>query len=96
MLAGHLAALLSRAMPMAAGESKFDQLCQPLGMEHCLTEPRAPRTSGMVERFNGRIPDVLKPYRLDSGQAMEQGAAVSGAVQPHCNRRYTAKRRFRP
>ncbi len=43
-----------------SGNHKFDQLCEQLGIEHRLTKPGAPRTNGMVERFNGRIADVLK------------------------------------
>jgi transposase InsO family protein len=48
------------------GEHEFDQLCQALGIEHRLTKPKTPRTNGMVERFNGRIADVLKTQRIDS------------------------------
>ena len=54
------------------GEHEFDQLCQALDIEHRLTKPRTPRTNGMVERFNGRIADVLKTHRFHSGQDMEQ------------------------
>ncbi|MCW5237957.1 IS481 family transposase [Verminephrobacter eiseniae] len=50
----------------------FDQLCQALGIEHRLTKPRTPRTNGMVERFNGRIADVLKTHRFNSREDMEQ------------------------
>jgi hypothetical protein len=35
-------------------------------------KPRTPQTNGMVERFNGRISDVLKPHRFRSGQDMRQ------------------------
>jgi transposase InsO family protein len=31
-----------------------------------------PRTNGIVERFNGRIADVLKTHRFHSGQDMKQ------------------------
>ncbi|SFW37214.1 Integrase core domain-containing protein, partial [Nitrosovibrio sp. Nv17] len=51
---------------------EFDQLCQELGIEHRLTKPRTPRTNGMVERFNGRIADVLKTHRFNSREDMEQ------------------------
>ena len=43
-----------------------------LGIEHRLTKPRTPRTNGMVERFNGRIADVLKTHRFNSAQDLEQ------------------------
>jgi len=55
-----------------SGNHEFDQLCQALGIEHRLTKPRTPRTNGMVERFNGRIADVLKTHRFSSGEDLEQ------------------------
>ncbi len=38
---------------------RFDRHCAELDIEHRLTPPRSPHTNGMVERFNGRIEDVL-------------------------------------
>ena len=58
--------------PARAWTGEFDQLCQELGIEHRLTKPRTPRTNGMVERFNGRIADVLKTHRFNSREDMEQ------------------------
>ena len=55
-----------------SGNHEFDQLCQELGIEHRLTKPRTPRTNGMVERFNGRIADVLKTHRFSSAEDLEQ------------------------
>lgn len=49
-----------------SGNHEFDQLCKELGIEHRLTKPRTPKTNGMVERFNGRIADVLKTHRFNS------------------------------
>jgi len=54
-----------------SGENEFDQLCQELGIEHRLTKPRTPRNNGMVERFNGRIADVLKTHRFNSRAKVE-------------------------
>ena len=51
-----------------SGEREFDQLCQALGIEHRLTKRRAPQTNGMVERFNGRISDILKTHHFHSGE----------------------------
>ena len=42
------------------GEHLFDKACKEHGIEHRLIKPRTPQTNGMVERFNGRIADVLK------------------------------------
>jgi len=55
-----------------SGNHEFDQLCQALGIEHRLIRPRTPRTNGMVERFNGRIADVLKTHRFSSSEDLEQ------------------------
>lgn len=52
----------------ASGEHEFDQLCSALGIEHRLTKPKHPQTNGMVERFNGRIADVLATHRFQSGE----------------------------
>ena len=52
----------------ASGEHEFDLLCQALGIEHRLTKPRHPQTNGMVERFNGRIAEVLATHRFQSGE----------------------------
>lgn len=55
-----------------SGNHELDQLCKELGIEHRLIKPRTPRTNGMVERFNGRIADVLKTHRFNSREDMEQ------------------------
>jgi len=36
--------------------------------EHRLTKPRTPQTNGMIERFNGRIAEVLATTRFDSAE----------------------------
>ena len=55
-----------------SGNHEFDQLCAHFGIEHRLTKPRTPQTNGMVERFNGRISDVLKTHHFNSALDMEQ------------------------
>ena len=61
-----------------AGERKptgahvFDQACESQAIEHRLTKPRHPQTNGMVERFNGRIADILKTTRFDSSADLKQ------------------------
>jgi transposase InsO family protein len=69
----------------ASGEHEFDQLCSELGIEHRLTPPKSPQTNGIplgdcpqsparqwVERFNGRIADVLKTNCFHSALDLEQ------------------------
>jgi IS30 family transposase len=42
------------------GRHAFDRECAKHGIEHRLIPPGHPQTNGMVERFNGRIADLLK------------------------------------
>jgi transposase InsO family protein len=56
----------------ATGTHEFDRLCADLGIEHRLAPPMRPQTNGMVERFNGRIEDVLQSHRFRSGEDLEQ------------------------
>lgn len=55
----------------ATGEHEFDTLCADLGIEHRLTPPKSPQTNGMVERFNGRIEEVLQSHHFQSGEELE-------------------------
>lgn len=55
----------------ASGEHEFDALCQALRIEHQLTKPKHPQTNGMVERFNGRLAQVLKSHRFNSAHDLE-------------------------
>jgi len=48
------------------GNHLFDQACLEQSIEHRLTPPRHPQTNGRVERFNGRIAEVLKTHRFNS------------------------------
>jgi len=52
------------------GKHLFDQVCSKAGIEHRLTQPRTPQTNGMIERFNGRIADVLATTRFDSSESL--------------------------
>jgi transposase InsO family protein len=56
----------------ASGEHEFDLLCESLGIEHRLTKPRTPRTNGMVERFNGRLEQVLQTHRFNSAEDLSK------------------------
>ena len=54
------------------GQHVFDQLCEALGIAHRLTRPRRPQTNGMLERFNGRIADLLRTHHFRSRDDLEQ------------------------
>lgn len=53
------------------GNHLFDKACLEHSIEHRLIPPRHPQTNGMVERFNGRIGDVLATPRFDSAADLE-------------------------
>lgn len=66
-----------------SGQHEFDQLCQALQIEHRLTKPRTPKTHGRVERFNGRIADVLKTHRFNSAEDLQQTLLRYTALYNH-------------
>ena len=53
------------------GNHAFDRQCKVLGIEHRLSPPRHPQTNGMVERFNGRISEVVRQTRFASGAELQ-------------------------
>ena len=53
------------------GAHLFDLLCAELGIEHRLTPPKSPQINGMVERFNGRIEEVLRSHHFQFGKQLE-------------------------
>lgn len=50
------------------GHHAFDQVCAKHAIDHRLIKPRHPQTNGMIERFNGRIAEVLNTTRFRSGE----------------------------
>ena len=48
------------------GNHLFDRECAAQAIEHRLIPPRRPQTNGMVERFNGRISEILAAHHCDS------------------------------
>ncbi len=53
------------------GHHPFDALCREHDIEHRLIPPRRPQTNGMVERFNGRIADILRSHHFESNEDLE-------------------------
>ena len=54
-----------------SGAHEFDLLCAELGIEHRLAPPQHPQTNGIVERFNGRIEEMLRSHHFRSGAELE-------------------------
>ena len=55
----------------ATGTHEFEKLCTALNIKHRLTPPKSPQTNGMVERFNGRVEEVLQSHHFRSGEELE-------------------------
>ncbi len=55
----------------ACGEHEFDAPYAALGIEHRLTRPKHPQTNGMIERFNGRLEQVLHTHPFNSAHDLE-------------------------
>ena len=53
------------------GNHLFDVACTTHNIEHRLIKPRHPQTNGMVERFNGRIEEVLNQTRFADAKELE-------------------------
>ncbi len=47
-------------------------MCEQHGIEHRLIKPYTRYTNGMIERFNGRIADMLKATRFTCSAELEK------------------------
>ncbi len=52
------------------GRHPFDLVCQDAGLEHRLIKPRHPQTNSMIERFNGRVEEVVTHTRFPSSKGL--------------------------
>jgi transposase InsO family protein len=66
------------------GQHKFDKACKAIKAEHRLTKPRTPQTNGMVERFNGRISDLLQTTRFASSNELAEAIKHYERLYNHC------------
>jgi len=55
-----------------SGNHPFDVECKNHQIEHRLTRPYTPQTNGMVERFNGRIAEILRHNHFDNYEKLSQ------------------------
>ena len=54
-----------------SGQHVFDLACLSMGIQHRLCPPRHPQTNGMVERFNGRISEIVGQTRFASAAELD-------------------------
>ena len=54
-----------------SGKHAFDLACKSMEIDHRLCPPRHPQTNGMVERFNGRISDIVNQTRFKSAAELD-------------------------
>jgi len=66
------------------GKHKFDQACADMDAEHRLIKPRTPQTNGMVERFNGRISELLTATRFASASELAEAIKHYERLYNHC------------
>lgn len=66
------------------GEHKFDKVCTEIGVQHRLTKPRTPQTNGMVERFNGRISELLSTTRFASASELAEAIKHYEKLYNYC------------
>jgi len=65
------------------GRHPVDCLCAEHAIDHRLIKPAHPQTNGMVERFNGRIAEVLATNRFRSGEHLEDTLQRYAALYNH-------------
>ena len=53
------------------GKHVFDVQCKRAAIEHRLIPPGHPQTDGMVERFNGRISEIVNQTRFKNAAELE-------------------------
>lgn len=62
----------SRNRKTPSGNHLLDKLCKEYNIEHRLTAPFSPQTNGMVERFNRRISELLRRYKVEDSAGLKK------------------------
>jgi transposase InsO family protein len=69
-------------------EVLFDRICRENGIDHLLTQPRSPTTTGKIERFHRTLRAEFDTRRAFSSlrvaqQALDEWVAYYNTVRPH-------------
>ena len=69
-------------------EVLFDRICRNNGIEHILTAPRSPTTTGKIERFHKTLRREFDTRRVFSSvktaqQALDEWVAEYNTARPH-------------
>ena len=68
----------------ASGHHAFDVECTAHAIDHRLCPPRHPQTNGMVERFNGRISDLITQIRFATSAELDTTLSLYLRTYNHC------------
>ena len=77
-----------RPVRPTAVEVLFDRICRENGIEHLMTQPRSPTTTGKIERFHGKLrvefdtTQVFRSLKI-AQQALDEWVAYYKAARPH-------------
>lgn len=66
-----------------SGKHAFDLVCANFSIDHCLIRARHRQTDGMIERFNGRISDLVRQTRFVSAAKLESKFTRNLATYNH-------------
>ena len=71
-------------------EVLFDRICRENGIEHLLTQPRSPTTTGKIERSHRAIRTEFRTDRVFKNLTAAQGELDEWVVDYHTNRPHQA------
>jgi transposase InsO family protein len=71
-------------------EVLFDRICRENGIEHLLTQPRSPTTTGKIERFHRALRTEFRTDRVFKNLATAQGELDEWVAEYNTNRPHQA------
>ena len=67
-------------------EVLFDRICRENGIQHLLTQPRSPTTTGKIERFHRAIRTEFRTDRVFASLAVAQAELDEWVTNNNTNR----------